>query len=108
MSETKKDKLVTRVLRKMMLFAFLSQTFSFDIKFQYIITCIPSKIPRGGGRGVREGLGMNKIIAFYISPDLMFSITLFSVMHFHNHLCISISPKILKEIFAPLVHFAIE
>ena len=62
--------------------------------------CIPSKIPRGGGRGVREGLGMDKIIGFYISPDLMFSITLVTVMHFHNYLCISISVKILKEIFA--------
>ena len=100
MSETKKDKLVTRVLREMKFFAFLSLTFNFDIKFQYIKTCIPSKIPRGGGRGVREGLGMDKIMGFYISPDLMFSITFVSVMHFHNHLCISISPKILKEIFA--------
>ena len=43
---------------------------------------------------------MDKIRGFYISPRLMFSITFFSVMHFHNHLCISISPKILKEIFA--------
>ena len=100
MSETKKDKLVTRVLREMKFFAFLSLTFNFDIKFQYIKTCIPSKIPRGGGRGVREGLGMDKIMGFYISSDLMFSIPFVSVMHFNNHLCISISPKILKEIFA--------
>ena len=50
--------------------------------------------------GVREGLGMHNIIGFYISPDLMFSITLVYVMHFHNHLCIFISPKKLKEIFA--------
>ena len=49
---------------------------------------------------MREGLGMDKIMGFYISPHLMFSITFVSVMHFHNHLCISISPKILKEIFA--------
>ena len=35
------------------------------VKFQYIKTCEPSKIPRGGGRGVREGLGMEKIIGFY-------------------------------------------
>ena len=41
---------------------------------------------------------MDKIMGFYISPDLMFSITFVSVMHFHNHLCMSISPKILKEI----------
>ena len=58
------------------------------------------KIPRGSGWRVREGLGMDKIMGFYISPDLMFSITFVSVMHFHNQLCISISPKILKEIFA--------
>ena len=72
---------------------------------------MPSKIPRGGGRGVREGLGMAKIMGFSISPDLMFSITFVPVMHFHNHLCTSISPKILKEIFAKkgqkkvLIHF---
>ena len=54
----------------------------------------------GGDRGVREGFGMDKIMGFYISPDLMFSITFVSVMNFHNHLCISISPKIVKEIFA--------
>ena len=100
MSEAKKDKLVTRVFREMKFFAFLSLTFHFDIKFQYIKICIPSKIPRGGGLGVREGLGMDKIMRFYISPDLMFSITFVSVMNFHNHLCISISPKILKELFA--------
>ena len=100
MSETKKDKLVTRVLREMKFIAFLSQTFIFDIKFQYIKTCIPSKIPRGGGGGVWKGLGMDKVMGFYISPDLMFSIIFFSVMHFHDHLCISISPKILIEIFA--------
>ena len=62
--------------------------------------CIPIKIPRGGGRGVREGLGMDKIMGFYISPHLMFSLTFVSVMHFHSHLCISITPKILTEIFA--------
>ena len=84
----------------MKFFAFLSLTFNFDIKFQYIKTCIPSKIPRGGGRGVREGLGMDKVIGLYISPDLMFSITCVSVLHFHNHLLVSISPKILKEVFA--------
>ena len=103
MSETKKDKLVSSVLREMKFFAILSLTFNFNIKFQYIITCMPSKIPRGGGRGVREGLGMDKIMGFSISPDLMFSITFVSVIHFHNHLCISTSPKILKEIFA---HFS--
>ena len=43
---------------------------------------------------------MDKIMGFYISPDLMFSMTFVSVMHFHNHLCISIPTKILKEIFA--------
>ncbi len=59
MSETKKDKLVTRVLREMKFFVFLSLNLNFDSKFQYIKTCIPSKIPRGGGRGVREGLGMD-------------------------------------------------
>ena len=94
-----------RVLRdtdfsEMKVFAFLSLTLNFNIKFQYIKTCIPSKIPRRGGWGVQEGLGMDKIMGFYISPHLMFSITFISLMHFHNHLCISISPKILKEIFA--------
>ena len=49
---------------------------------------------------MREGLWMDKVMGFYISPDLMFSITLVSVMRFHNYLCISISPKILKDIFA--------
>ena len=101
MTETKKDKLVTRVLREMKFFAFLSLTFNFNIKFLYIKTCIPSKIPRGGGRGVQEGLGTDTIMGFYISSDLMFFITFVSVMHFHNHLYISISPKIINEIFAP-------
>ena len=77
MSETNKDTLVTRVLREMKFFAFLSLTFNFDIKFQSIKLCTISKIPRGGGRGVREGLGMDKIMCFYISLDLMFSITFF-------------------------------
>ena len=52
-----------------------------------------------------EGLGMDKIMGFYISPDLMFPlhlyllcISIYAFMHFH--LCISISPKILKDIFA--------
>ena len=49
---------------------------------------------------MRDGLGMDKIMGFYISPHLMFSITFVFVMHFHNYLCISISPKILKEMFA--------
>ena len=84
MSETKKDKLVTRVLRKMKFFAFLSLTFNFDIKFQHIKTCIPSKIPRGGGRGVREGLGMAKNMDFYIANFLSIwsCITLVSDIHY--------------------------
>ena len=49
---------------------------------------------------MREGLGMAEIMGLYISPHLMFSITLVSVMHIHDFLCISISPEILKEIFA--------
>ena len=49
---------------------------------------------------MRDGLGMDKIMGFYISFDLIFSITFVSVMYFHNHSSISISPKILKEIFA--------
>ena len=53
---------------------------------------------------MREGLGMDKIMRFYISPDLIFSITVVSVKHFHNHLCIFISPKVLKEIFAKLAY----
>ena len=44
-------------------FAFLPLTLNLNIKFQYIKTCIPSKIPRGGGQGVREGLGIAKIMA---------------------------------------------
>ena len=95
-----------RVLREtlfseMKFLAFLCLTFNFEIKFHYIKRFIPSKIPGGLGRGVREGLGMDKVMGFYKSSDLMFSITFVSVMHFHNHLCISISPKILKEIVAP-------
>ena len=43
---------------------------------------------------------MDRIMGFYISPHLMFSITFVFVMHFHNHLCIFLSPKILKEIIA--------
>ena len=43
MSETKKEKLVTRVLREMKFFAFLSLTFNFDIKFQYIKRVYPAK-----------------------------------------------------------------
>ena len=53
---------------------------------------------------MQEGLGMDKIMGFYYSPHLMFSITFVSVMHFHNHLCISISPQILKEIFAKVMN----
>ena len=49
---------------------------------------------------MREGLGMDKFMGFHISPYLMFSIRYASVMHFHNNLCISISPKLLKEISA--------
>ena len=47
---------------------------------------------------------MDKIMGFYISHHLVFYITFVSVMHFHNHLGTSISPKILKEIFAKLGH----
>ena len=47
---------------EMKFFAFLSLTLNINFKFQYIETCIPGKMPRGGGRGVREGLGMDKII----------------------------------------------
>ena len=39
-------------------------------------------------------------MGFYISPHLMFSITFVSVMHFHNNFCISITTKIIKEIFS--------
>ena len=90
------------VFSEMKFFAFLSLTLSLNFKFQYIKTCIPSKIPRGGGQGVREGLGMDKIMGFYIFPDFIFSIIIIYVMLFHNHLCISNSPilKILKEFFA--------
>ena len=56
--------------------------------------------PGKGGWGVREGLGTDQVMVFYISPHLMLSIMFFSFMHFHNHLFISISPKILKETFA--------
>ena len=101
-SETKKDKLMIGVLRgtflsEMKFFAFVSLTLNFNIKFQYIKRCIPSKIPRGGDWGMREALWMDKIMGLYIFPHLMFSILFVSVMHFHNHLCFSISPKILKK-----------
>ena len=99
--DTKKVKQVNEtVFSEMNFFDFLSLTFHFDIKFQYIKMCIPSKISRGGGWGMWQGLGMDKIMGFYISPYLMFSIMFASVRHFHNHLYISISPIIIKEIFA--------
>ena len=83
----------------MKFFDFLSLTLNFDVKLEYIIAYVPSKILRGGGQGVREGLGMDEIMGFNISPDLMYSITFVSDMRFHYHLCISISPKIQKRIF---------
>ena len=49
----------------MKFFAFFTLNLNIDVKFQYIKTCIPSKIPRGGGRGVWEGLGMAKIMGFH-------------------------------------------
>ena len=73
----------------MMFVVFLS--FNFNILISVYKTCIPSKILKGGGRGVREGLGIDKVMDFYISPYLMFSITFNFVMHFHNQLCISIN-----------------
>ena len=89
---------------EMNFFDFLSLTFNFDILFHYIKTCLPSTIPKGGGRGVLEGLRMDKIMGFYISPHLMLSIPFVSVRHFHNHLCIFISPKILNDLFALLAY----
>ena len=50
--------------------------------------------------GCGRAWGWIKLRGFYISPHLMCFITFVFVMHFHNYLCISISPKILKEIFA--------
>ena len=81
-------------------FAFLSLNFNFNIKFQYIKLCIPYKIPGEVVGGCGMAWGWIKLWVFYISPDLMFYITFVSGMHFHNHLSVSISPKILKEIFA--------
>ena len=49
---------------------------------------------------MREGLRMDKIMGFYSSPHLMFSIMFVSVRYFHNQLCIYKTPKILKEMFA--------
>ena len=100
----KKDKLVTRVLREMKFFAFLSLTFNFNNKFEYIKRVYPAKSLGEVVGGVREGQGMDKIMGFYISPDLMFSTTFFFVIYFHNHLCISISPKIHNQLlcFLPL------
>ena len=37
---------------------------------RYINTCIPNKIPRGGDRGVREGLGMAKMMVFFICNNM--------------------------------------
>ena len=56
---------------------------------------------------LRSGVGMmgKHFVTYtrcYIFPDLMFSITYVSGMHFHNRLFISISLKILKEFFAHL------
>ena len=45
---------------------------------------------------------MDKVMGFYISPYLMLSIMFFSVMHFHDHLCISISPKNNQKMFAKM------
>ena len=50
--------------------------------------------------GCGRAWGWIKLRGFYISPHLMCSITFVFVVHFNNYLCISISPKILKEIFA--------
>ena len=41
------------------------------VKFQYIKFCIPSKIPRGRGQGLRRAWG--KYMGFYNSSDLLFS-----------------------------------
>ena len=62
------------------------------LKFRFIKTRISNKIPRGGGQGVQEGLGMAKSIDFHIANFLLIwnSITLVFVMHVHS--------KILKEI----------
>ena len=46
-----------------------------------------------------EGLGMEKIWVSIFFSDLMFSMMFVSVKYFQNHLCISISPEILKEFF---------
>ena len=85
------------VFSEMDFFSFLSSSFYLDLSILVYKTCKPSKIFRGGDRGVREVLGMDKSMGVYISPHLMFSITFVSGMHFHNHLSISISPKIVKD-----------
>ena len=100
-SETKKDEVVIRSWREIVFQRWSSLLFS--PQFQYIKMCTPSKISKGGGQTVQEGLGMDNIIIFSISPDLKFSITLVSIMNSHNHLCIPLSPKILKEFFAKYV-----
>ena len=41
-----------------------SQNIPRIVKIQYRNMCIPNKIPRGGGRGVWEGLGMDTNMGF--------------------------------------------
>ena len=88
------------VFSEMKFFTFLSLTFNFNIKFQYNKRVYPAKSLEEVVWGCGRALGWINFLGFYISPHLMFSITFVSVMHFHNQICISISPKIPKEIFA--------
>ena len=78
----------------------------FDFKFQYWISVYKKRVSPAkslgevvGGGGCGRAWGWINY-GFLYSPHLMFSIIFVSVMHLHNHLCTSISPKILKEMFA--------
>ena len=75
----------------------LSLTFNFNIKFQY--KCVyPEKSLGEEVGGCGKAWGWKNYGFLYFSS---FNACLFvSVMHFHKYLCISISPKKLKEYFA--------
>ena len=79
---------------------------NFLLLFRFINTFIPNKIPRGGGGGVREGLGVAKNIDFHIANFLSIwnCITIGSVMHFHIKQIEFHITKILKEIIAKFAY----
>ena len=61
---------------------------------------MPNKTPRGGGRGVPEGLGLARNMDFHITNFHLIwkCITLAYDMHFYIKIWISISQKNLKKL----------